>query len=75
MRDFRGSLPSGVNQGILITTGTFSESAYEEAANVGKNHKIDLIDCEKLIDMIIKNKIGVHEVMAYEVDESFFKNI
>ena len=75
VRDFRGSLPSGVNQGILITTGTFSESAYEEAANVGKNHKIDLIDCEKLIDMIIKNKIGVHEVMAYEVDENFFKNI
>ncbi len=75
VRDFRGSLQSGVNQGILITTGTFTDAAYKEAANVGKHHKIDLIDREKLIDMIIKNKIGVREVTAYEVDEEFFRRI
>ena len=74
VRDFRGSLTTDIEKGVLITTGTFSKSAKEEASNPGKQ-QIDLIDGEELIDKIAEYGIGVREVKTYEVDEDFFKSI
>ena len=74
VRDFRGSLPSSIGQGVLITTGIFTDAAHEEAASPGKQ-QIDLMDREKLIDMLIKHGIGVREVTAYEVDQKFFDSL
>lgn len=74
VRDFRGSLNNNVEKGLLITTGTFSKSAKEEAADPGKR-LIDLMDGEELIDKIVEFSIGVREVKDYEIDEEFFKKI
>ncbi len=58
----------------MITTGTFSKAAREEASNPGKQ-QIDLIDGEEFINKIAEYGIGVREVKAYEIDEEFFKKI
>ena len=36
IRDFRGSLTTNIEKGVLITTGTFSKAARKEAASPGK---------------------------------------
>ena len=74
IRDFRGSLPSNVEKGLFITTGTFTRAAIEEAASPGKQ-QIDLMDGSELIDMMIKRNVGVEEVKSYKVDEEFFEKI
>lgn len=74
IRDFRGSLTTDIEKGVLITTGTFSKSAKEEASNPGKQ-QIDLIDGEELISKIAEYGIGVKEVKSYEIDEEFFEKI
>ena len=74
VRDFRGSLTTDIEKGVLITTGTFSKQAKEEASNPGKQ-QIDLIDGEEFINKIAEFGIGVREVKSYEIDEEFFKKI
>lgn len=74
IRDFRGSLTTDIEKGVLITTGTFSKAAKEEASNPGKQ-QIDLIDGEELINKIAEYGIGVREVIVYEIDEDFFAKI
>ena len=74
IRDFRGSLTTDIEKGVLITTGTFSKAAKEEASNPGKQ-QIDLIDGEELMNKIAEYGIGVREVIVYEIDEDFFAKI
>lgn len=74
IRDFRGSLTTDIEKGVMITTGTFSKAAKEEASNPGKQ-QIDLIDGEDFIDKIAEYGIGVRPVTTYEIDEDFFKKI
>lgn len=74
VRDFRGSLNKGTEKAVLITTGTFTKAARQEAADQSKD-QIDLIDGEELIDLIVQNRIGVSEEVTYRIDESFFLNI
>ena len=72
--DFRGSLTRNVEKGLFVTTGTYSNAAKEEAANIGKQ-QIDLIDGEGLIDMLAEYSIGLKEVKDYEIDEEYFSKI
>ena len=74
VRDFRGSLTKGTEKAVLITTGTFTKAARQEAADQSKD-QIDLIDGEELIDLIVQNRIGVAEEITYKIDENFFANI
>lgn len=74
VRDFRGSLTKATEKAVLITTGTFTKAAREEACNQGKD-QIDLIDGEELIDLIVQNGIGVTEEKIYRIDEDFFAKI
>lgn len=74
IRDFRGSLTTDIEKGVLITTGRFSKAARDEASNPGKQ-QIDLIDGEELIAKIAEFGIGVKPVTTYEIDEEFFANI
>ena len=74
IRDFRGSLTTDIEKGVLITTRTFTKAAKEEASNPGKQ-QIDLIDGEEFINKIAEYGIGVREVKTYEVDEKFFEKI
>ena len=74
IRDFRGSLTTDIEKGVLITTGTFSKAAKEEATNPGKQ-QIDLIDGEEFISKIAEYGIGVKPITTYEIDEDFFRKI
>lgn len=74
IRDFRGSLTTDIEKGVLITTGRFSKAARDEASNPGKQ-QIDLIDGEELICKIAEFGIGVRQVITYEIDEEFFAKI
>ena len=60
------------DKGIIITTGTFSAEARREASRDGAP-PIELIDGEKLIDMLQTLELGLKPVMAYELEEKFFE--
>ena len=59
------------DKGIIITTGTFTAEAKREATRDGAP-PIELIDGEKLIDMLEKLELGLNAVTTYEIDHNFF---
>lgn len=74
IRDFRGSLSTNIEKGVLITTGSFTRAALEEASSEGKR-LIDLMDGEDLINKLAEYGIGLNEVKSYEVDMDFFNSL
>jgi restriction system protein len=71
VRDFRGSMSGRADKGIIITTGTFTAEARREATRDGVP-PIELIDGEKLVDMLEHLELGLKPVRAFEIDRSFF---
>jgi len=71
VRDFRGAMAGRADKGIIITTGTFTAEARREASRDGVP-PIELIDGEKLVDMLEHLELGLKPVAAYEIDEQFF---
>lgn len=73
VRDFRGAMAGRADKGIIITTGSFSAEARREASRDGAP-PIELIDGEKLINMLEKLELGLNPVTTYEVEHGFFKD-
>jgi restriction system protein len=71
VRDFRGAMSGRADKGIIITTGTFTAEARREATRDGAP-PIELIDGEKLIDMLEKLELGLKAVTTFEVEHAFF---
>lgn len=71
VRDFRGAMAGRADKGIIITTGTFTAEAKREASRDGAP-PIELIDGEKLLDMLEHLELGLKPVTTYEVAHSFF---
>lgn len=71
VRDFRGAMAGRADKGIILTTGTFSAEARREAARDGAS-PVELIDGEKLLDMLEALELGLRPVKTFEVDEAFF---
>ena len=71
VRDFRGAMSGRADKGIVITTGTFTAEARREASRDGAP-PIELIDGEKLIDMLENLELGLQPVTTYEVNHLFF---
>ena len=71
VRDFRGAMAGRADKGIIITTGTFTADAKREATRDGV-HPIELIDGDKLIDLLESLELGLQPVTTYEVNHSFF---
>lgn len=74
IREFRGSLGTNIEKGVLITTGAFTRAARDEASSEGKR-LIDLMDGEELIDKLAEYGIGLNEVKSYEIDEDYFNSL
>lgn len=74
IRDFRGSLSTNIEKGVLITIGSFTRAALVEASSEGKR-LIDLMDGEELINKLAEYGIGLNEVKSYEVDMDFFNSL
>jgi len=58
VRDFRGAMSGRGDKGLLITTGTFTAEARAEATRDGAP-PIDLIDGERLCELLKENELGV----------------
>ena len=71
VRDFRGAMAGRADKGIIITTGTFTAEARREASRDGVV-AIELIDGEKLVEMLEDLELGLTPVKAFEINESFF---
>jgi restriction system protein len=71
VRDFRGAMAGRADKGIIITTGSFTAEARREASRDGVP-PIELIDGERLIDMLETLELGLRPITTFEVDQSFF---
>lgn len=72
---FVGALSGKADQGVMITTGRFSPGAREYAERDARV-RIILIDGVRLVDLMVKYRVGVQvkETLAIvEVDEDFFE--
>jgi len=76
IRDFRGALEGRADKGLFITTGTFTSHASEEATRDGAK-AIDLIDGERLCDLLKQYDLGVTTKMieSVEVQTKWFSGI
>jgi restriction system protein len=73
IRDFRGAMMGRADKGIMITTGSFTADARKEAVRDGVP-PLELVDGEKLVDMLEKLELGLKPRTTYEVDSEFFKS-
>jgi restriction system protein len=71
VRDFRGAMMGRADKGIMITTGTFTKDARREAVRDGVP-PVELVNGEKLLNMLEKLELGLKSVTTYEVDDDFF---
>jgi restriction system protein len=78
VRDFRGAMAGRGDKGLLTTTGSFSADAKKEATRDGAP-PIDLIDGDRLCDLLKKYDLGVRtQIRTVEdvgVEASFFDDI
>jgi restriction system protein len=78
VRDFRGAMSGRGDKGLLITTGTFSAEAQREATRDGAP-PIDLIDGERLCDLLREHSIGVRttrrQIEDVALDQSYFEHL
>ncbi|MGI8924680.1 MAG: restriction endonuclease [Fimbriimonadales bacterium] len=71
IRNFRGSMTGRTSKGILLTTGRFTREAESEANRDGAP-PIELLDGEKLVELMEQLGLGVKPRTVYDVDSDFF---
>lgn len=71
VRDFRGAMMGRADKGIIITTGSFTSDARKEAVRDGVP-PIELVDGEKLVNMLEQLELGLKPRKTYEPDIAFF---
>jgi restriction system protein len=76
VRDFRGAMVGRADKGLLITTGTFTQKAKQEATRDGAT-PIDLIDGDDLVERLKELELGVETEMVEKVsvDQEWFQSI
>lgn len=76
IRNFRGSLDGKAQQGVFITTGTFTQDAKDEANRDGVI-SIDLIDGHKLVEFLKEFELGlnIELVEVVNIDKEWFTNL
>jgi len=76
VRDFRGAMIGRADKGLIITTGTFTRDARNEAIRDGAP-VIDLVDGQELAWLLKKFNLGVRTVMVeqVEVDSGWFESV
>ena len=75
VQQLRGSVNTvELERGLLITTSDFTKGAYQDAAAYGKPN-IDLMNGEKLVELLLKYEIGVESQKVYTIDESMFSSL
>ncbi len=72
IRDFRGAIQGRAERGIFLTTGTFTKGAKEEAARENAT-AIELVDIDRLLELLIDEGLGVSETKALTIEHGFFE--
>jgi restriction system protein len=65
VRDFRGAMMGRADKGIIITTGSFTSEARKESVRDGVP-PIEMVDGEKLIEMLQSLELGLIPVQSYK---------
>lgn len=73
IRDFRGAMQGRTDKGIILTTGTFTRAAEQEAVREGAP-PIELVDGQKLVELMEHLRLGVVPTTVYRVNEEFFED-
>ena len=73
VRDFRGAMMGRADKGIILTTGSFTADARKEAVRDGVP-PIELVDVDKLVEMLEQLELGLKPRRTFEIDASFFKD-
>lgn len=71
IRNFRGAMEGRADKGIVLTTGTFSRPAEQEASRDGAK-PIELVSGDRLVRMMEELEVGVEAIRAFVIDEKFF---
>lgn len=71
VRNFRGALEGRADKAIIMTTGTFTQAAKEEASREGAT-PIELVTGEQLLEMMEELELGLRPIKAFEVIDGFF---
>jgi len=71
VRDFRGAMMGRADKGLILTTATFTSEARKEAIRDGVP-PIELVDGDRLVEMLESLELGLKPRTVYEVDERFF---
>jgi len=78
VRDFRGAMTGRGDKGLLITTGSFTAEATQEATRDGAP-PIDLIDGDALCDLLKQYELGVstavRQIEEVDLNPGFFDEI
>jgi len=76
IRDFRGGIAGRFEKGLMITTGTITSEAQKEASRDGAL-AIDLVDGDRLCDLLKDLELGVETELVEEVSiiSDWFKKI
>ena len=76
IRDFRGAMMGRADKGLFITTGNFTAQASDEATRDGAT-AIDLIDGNRLCDLLKDNHLGVSKKMieVVEINADWFETL
>ena len=72
IRDFRGAMAGRTDNGIVLTTGAFTAEAKREAVRDG-TIPIELVDADKLLDIVEKLEFGLKPKRTFDVDQDFFR--
>jgi restriction system protein len=78
VRDFRGAMSGRGDKGLLITTGSFTGDAKQEATRDGAP-PVDLIDGDRLCDLLKEYELGVRrtirQIEDVQVVPEFFADL
>jgi restriction system protein len=76
VRDFRGAIQGRADKGLVITTGTFTKAAKEEAQR-DRAIAIDLIDGIQLAERLKEIKLGVsiRTVEEIQINKEWFESL
>jgi len=73
IREFRGAIGTRAEKGIFFTTGYFTDSA-RSAAREDISKPIELVDGDRLVELLEEHEFGLRSTKTYEVDQEFIGN-
>ena len=72
VRDFRGAMLGRADKGLILTTGTFTRDARDEARRDGAP-PIELVDGSALVSLMQELQLGLTEQTTFAIDHKFFE--